>query len=216
MREYKNGFQEHISPGHQREGEVTCIKIEMFSTTIYCKVWKWRNWLVYLLIKIYFCPLFFFFFFFLIFFFKQITTHHSFDTSVVSPSWTEIFIGILEPRPTAQPRHTTYKKTAPVKKDLHATSFRFSLPGDEVANNRGIDSLNVSLMSYVVGTGCVAWRDTDVGVVEHRPGEKKEFVNLSSAVFVSSIAPQCLFSFSFFNIQTFKTWNEQKKKNRKE
>lgn len=42
-------------------------------------------------------------------------------------------------------RDTLLTETAPVKKDLHVTSSLLS-SGDEVANNRGIDSSNVSLM----------------------------------------------------------------------
>lgn len=87
--------------------EVTCIKIEC---SLHYFLWYGMEtrklaWPV--------CIFFFFFF-------KQITTHHSVDTSFVSPSRTEMFIGILEPRPTAQPRKkATYMKTAPAKKDLH-------------------------------------------------------------------------------------------------
>lgn len=78
------------------------------------------------------------FYFIILFFFLQITTHHSHDTSFISPSFDrKIFIGILKPCPTAQPGqvhkdHTTYK-TAPVKKDLHVMSL-FLSSGDEVAN----------------------------------------------------------------------------------
>lgn len=102
-------------------------------------------------------------------------------------------------------RDTLLTETAPVKKDLHVTSSLLS-SGDEVANNRGIDSSNVSLM--LVGNR-VRHNRIQTSVLSKRFKKKHlllEFVNLSSAVLVSSIAPQCFVS----NSQTFKTFKNKK------
>lgn len=206
----KNGFQEHISPGHQREGEVTCIKIEC---SLLLFIVRYGNEeFFYLLIKIYFCPFFFLLYYYYFFFFnKSLHTTQSTPHSSLHHGQRSLLASSSVALPRSRDTLLT-KKTAPVKKDLHATSFRFSLPGDEVANNRGIDSLNVSLMSYVVGAGCAARRDTDVGVVK-TPSRKKRICKpfIGCICFLNSTT-MFVFFFPFFNIQTFKTWNKKKNK----
>lgn len=106
----KMDFKEHISPGHQREGEVTCIKIEC-SLLLFIVRYGNEEFFIYLLIKIYFCPFFFLLFLFSFFLNKSLHTtqltphsslHHGQRSLLASSSLA----------PTARPRHTTYKENS--------------------------------------------------------------------------------------------------------
>lgn len=97
-------------------------------------------------LSIYYTIFFFSFFlsYFFFFFYKslhttQMTPHSSLRRRQKDLYWYPWNLAL--PRS----RDTLLTETAPVKKDLHVTSSLLS-SGDEVANNRGIDSSNVSLM----------------------------------------------------------------------